>query len=131
MPLSKGWHPLTTFVRPALLGAHAQVGFAENIDTILGKLYENADEARRPQTLLFSATMPRWVQETSRKYLRPDKFSVDLVGKGANSVQTSDTIQHLAIKCPYHERNSTLRDIVQGAAVLGGLGWGALGGDAR
>lgn len=97
------------------------MGFAENIDTILGKLYQNADDIRRPQTLLFSATMPRWVQETSRKYLRPDKFSVDLVGKGANSVQTSDTIQHLAIKCPYHERNSTLRDIVQGASVPGGV----------
>ena len=59
--------------------------------------------------------MPRWVQETSRKYLRKNKLSIDLVGKGSNSVQTSDTIEHLAIRCPYHERASTLADIVHGA----------------
>ena len=113
-----------------------EVGFAEAIDSILGKLYEKGDDdTERPQTLLFSATMPRWVQETSRKYLRKDKLMIDLVGKGVNSVQTSDTIQHYAIRCPYHERASTLRDVVHGTPVLksssaasDGAGWPARGG---
>lgn len=85
-----------------------EVGFAEAIDEILGSLYVNEFH---PQTLLFSATMPRWVRETSRKYLKRDKINIDLVSNQNN--KTAETIQHLAIRCPWQERNATLRDVIQ------------------
>jgi hypothetical protein len=47
-----------------------EMGFQEAVDEILGSVYQ---KEQLPQTLLFSATMPRWVQATSKKYLRPDK----------------------------------------------------------
>ncbi len=34
----------------------------------------------KPQTLLFSATMPSWVRDASRKYMNAEQKMVDLVG---------------------------------------------------
>ena len=45
----------------------------------------------KPQTLLFSATVPRWVQRTARKYLRSDIVKLDLVGEG--TVRTATTVE--------------------------------------
>lgn len=47
-----------------------QVGFSEAIEQILSSLYKDNS---KPQTLLFSATMPKWVRDTSRKYLAENK----------------------------------------------------------
>ena len=44
-----------------------------------------------PQTLLFSATLPRWVHDTAKKYLRPDCKHLDLVCDDA--VKTSQTVK--------------------------------------
>jgi len=85
-----------------------EVGFAEAVDEILGTLYE---QELQPQTLLFSATMPKWVKDTAKKYLKKDKVVVNLIGD--DSVKTSETIQHFAIKCPFSERASTVGDVVQ------------------
>ena len=49
------------------------------------------DAKSSPQTLLFSATLPDWVQETARKYMKEDVKSIDLVGK--ERVRTSTTVQ--------------------------------------
>ena len=87
-----------------------EMGFAEAVDEILKSLYVDANN--KPQTLLFSATMPRWVRETARKYLAEDKISVDLVSN--EQQKTSTTIQHLAIKCPWTERPTTIRDVLKG-----------------
>ena len=35
----------------------------------------------KPQTLLFSATVPTWVSKASKKYMGEDKKLVDLVGE--------------------------------------------------
>ncbi|MFS8022796.1 putative RNA helicase [Helianthus anomalus] len=40
------------------------VGFEEDVETTLEKL------PPQRQSMLFSATMPRWVQKLSRKYLK-------------------------------------------------------------
>jgi len=45
----------------------------------------------KPQTLLFSATVPSWVQRTARKYLRSDIVKLDLVGEG--TVRTATTVE--------------------------------------
>ena len=67
-------------------------------------LYVFADRAQQPQTLLFSATCPPWVQKTSRKYMRPDMTEhVDTIGSSFN--KTATTVQHLAIRCNWQERD--------------------------
>jgi len=49
------------------------------------------DTASNPQTLLFSATLPHWVHETAKKYLRPDRRHFDLVCD--DTVKTSKTVR--------------------------------------
>ena len=41
--------------------------------------------------LLFSATIPEWVQETADKYMSRDRVIVDLVGK--NAVRTAINVE--------------------------------------
>jgi ATP-dependent RNA helicase DDX21 len=59
--------------------------------------------------LLFSATIPRWIQEVARKAMAPDFITIDLAKDLKN--KTSKTVEHLAINCPYHNRLSALADI--------------------
>lgn len=59
---------------------------------------------------MFSATIPRWVHEISGKYLAKDRFFIDMIKLNGN--QTSETIQHLAINCPYHQRTQVIGDVV-------------------
>ena len=51
----------------------------------------SADREKSPQTLLFSATLPRWVYEMSQKYMKNEVKKVDMVG--TERVQTSTTVQ--------------------------------------
>jgi len=53
----------------------------------------------KPQTLLFSATVPRWVQRTARKYLRSDIVKLDLVGEGTVRTATSVQVRHACSLC--------------------------------
>jgi ATP-dependent RNA helicase DDX21 len=89
-----------------------EMGFAEHVDEILKTVYQ---QEAPPQTLLFSATMPRWVRDTAKKYQKADKVTVDLIG--GDDVKTSSTIQHLAIKCSYQERAQTIGDVVQSKQI--------------
>ncbi|PNY01215.1 DEAD-box ATP-dependent RNA helicase 53-like protein [Trifolium pratense] len=50
-----------------------QVGFQEDVEKILERL-----PAKR-QTLMFSATMPSWIKQLTRNYLK-DPLTIDLVG---------------------------------------------------
>ncbi|XP_010532528.1 PREDICTED: DEAD-box ATP-dependent RNA helicase 53-like isoform X2 [Tarenaya hassleriana] len=50
-----------------------QVGFAEDVETILEKL------PVKRQTMMFSATMPNWIRGLTQKYLK-DFLTIDLVG---------------------------------------------------
>ena len=49
------------------------MGFSEDVETILSSVPEQR------QTLLFSATMPSWVKNITRRYLQNPAL-VDLVG---------------------------------------------------
>merc|ERR1739838_715872 len=76
------------------------MGFAEDIEKILASAYDlsTRESGKKPQTLLFSATVPSWVRNIANKYLETDKLEeVDLVGEGGN--QTSTTVDHLAVRC--------------------------------
>lgn len=62
-----------------------------------------SDRDLPPQTLLFSATCPSWVYKTAEKYMRKEQTAhVDTIGSSVN--RTSTTVEHLAIRCQYHDR---------------------------
>jgi ATP-dependent RNA helicase DDX21 len=60
--------------------------------------------------LLFSATVPKWVQDVARSMLKPGHGHVDLVRDLKN--KTAKKVEHLAIQCPYQVRMATLADIL-------------------
>jgi len=59
---------------------------------------------------MFSATVPRWVQQICSMFLKPAYHMLDLVKDLKN--KTSRTVAHLAINVPYHNRVSALADIL-------------------
>ncbi|XP_046359627.1 nucleolar RNA helicase 2-like [Haliotis rufescens] len=87
------------------------MGFLESVEEILKGAYDREKESSHPQTLLFSATLPPWVRQTANKYMRDDVKKVDLIGKQTN--KTATTVEHMAIKCSYHDRAGTIGDIIQ------------------
>lgn len=90
------------------------MGFSEDIEKVIEELYSQQDthdvKEKKFQTVLFSATIPRWVHDIARKYLSESRLFVDMVK--LNGCQTSETIQHLAINCPYHQRIQVIGDVV-------------------
>lgn len=38
------------------------------------------ENQEKPQTLLFSATLPDWVEKTAKKYMTRDRKLVDVIG---------------------------------------------------
>uniref|UniRef100_A0A8C9NFN4 RNA helicase n=1 Tax=Serinus canaria TaxID=9135 RepID=A0A8C9NFN4_SERCA len=86
------------------------MGFAEQVEEILGSSYKKGSE-NNPQTLLFSATCPRWVYDVAKKYMRDEYEQIDLVGK--KTQRTATTVEHLAIQCRSSQRAGALGDIIQ------------------
>jgi ATP-dependent RNA helicase DDX21 len=52
-------------------------GFQEDIEKVFEYIEKHAP--RKTQNLLFSATIPSWVLDLSRKYLSSDRKFVDLI----------------------------------------------------
>lgn len=92
-----------------------------------------AKASKKPQVLLFSATMPREVAATSAKFMTADRVLINTVGTANKTaegyvenlkedlaeiiVEFSLRVTHLCIKCHYHERPSIIADVLQ---VYGG-----------
>lgn len=84
------------------------MGFQEDVERILGA----CTSTKMKQTLLFSATIPRWVSGLAQKYMRKDAtVTVDTVSDDKN--RTNESITHLALQCPPFERANTIADIVK------------------
>ncbi|NWR59102.1 DDX21 helicase, partial [Bucorvus abyssinicus] len=86
------------------------MGFAEQVEEILGFAYKKGSE-NNPQTLLFSATCPRWVYDVAKKYMKDEYEQIDLIGK--KTQRTAMTVEHLAIQCRSSQRAGVLGDIIQ------------------
>ncbi|KAM8806378.1 nucleolar RNA helicase 2-like [Eudromia elegans] len=86
------------------------MGFAEQVEEILGFAYKKGSEDN-PQTLLFSATCPRWVYDVGKKYMKGEYEQIDLIGK--KTQRTATTVEHLAIQCRWSQRPAVLGDIIQ------------------
>lgn len=63
------------------------------------------------QTLLFSATMPRWVTELTKKFLKPAFKRVDLIGD--DKLKAATTVQHLMLPCHWTQRASLVTELVK------------------
>ena len=51
------------------------MGFVDDVEKILG-----AGVPEGVQTLLFSATLPAWVKDITKRFLQPSHVIIDLVG---------------------------------------------------
>lgn len=95
-------------------------GFQEDIERILKNAGDDlAVEQRRMdeiQFLLFSATIPRWVEKISGKFMKPDVARIDMVQGSEN--MTSMTVEHLCIS--FSDKNQKISSIGDVVMVYGG-----------
>lgn len=68
------------------------------------------------QFCLFSATIPRWVKAVAEGNLKRSYRIVDLAQNLKN--KTSQTVNHLSINCPYHNRLAVLADLCKSKQFL-------------
>ena len=90
------------------------MGFKDDIQKVCDAMGQ--DSHQRRQVLLFSATLPPWVQKVAQQYMRKDKLvQVDLV-QGEDAKASTD-VRHVAIPCHWSSMPSTVADCL---AVYGG-----------
>ena len=83
------------------------MGFVEDVETILTA---NVD-AEKVQTLLFSATLPQWVQDVKRRFLKQNHVTVDLVGSDVMKASTS--VRHMLLPSHWSQRSSLVSELVK------------------
>ena len=81
-------------------------GFADDVETLMGGMPKGAD---RPQTLLFSATVPPWVKDLARTNLN-NPHDVDLVGNSRQKV--AEGVTHVAVTATARQRSTMLADLI-------------------
>lgn len=59
------------------------MGFVEDVEKILTAV----EDKENIQTLLFSATLPPWVRQITKRFLKPSHKIVDLIGDDKIKVQ--------------------------------------------
>lgn len=85
-----------------------KLGFKEDIEKILLKARAECDHDI--QMALFSATVPGWVRDIAREFMKPNFRVVDLAQDLSN--KTARNVKHLAIECPWHNRLDALGKIL-------------------
>ncbi|CAM9449933.1 unnamed protein product [Chrysoparadoxa australica] len=83
---------------------------AEEMEKVFKACTTERKTEKRVQTLLFSATMPSWINKVARDYMSADLAKIDLVGN--SEVQASKDVKHMAIPCHWSTRASTISDII-------------------
>ncbi|ONM56476.1 DEAD-box ATP-dependent RNA helicase 7 [Zea mays] len=87
------------------------MGFVDDVELILGMLICKVEDATKVQTLLFSATLPEWVNKLSMRFLKVDRKTVDLVGN--EKLKASASVKHLALPCNKAARAQVIPDIIR------------------
>ncbi|KAL7714529.1 DEAD/DEAH box helicase [Entamoeba marina] len=88
------------------------IGFQEEITKILDEINESRKQQpdQLPlQTLLFSATMPKWVAGITKKYLREDAVTVDV----AADVQVPKNAKHFACNASSITRPYVIANLIR------------------
>ncbi|KAJ8578691.1 hypothetical protein ON010_g518 [Phytophthora cinnamomi] len=88
-----------------------EMGFREDVQKVFTAMeqVENQSSGRR-QTLLFSATIPKWVKDVADKYMQKDREYVNLVKDSDD--QASTDVQHIAIPCHWQGRPTLLANLL-------------------
>ncbi|XP_061997084.1 DEAD-box ATP-dependent RNA helicase 7 [Rosa rugosa] len=84
-----------------------RMGFVDDVEQILGKV----KDVTKVQTLLFSATLPSWVQNISKRFLKSDKKTADLVGN--EKMKASVNVRHIVLPCSSSARVDVIPDIIR------------------
>ena len=78
------------------------IGFQDDIELIMKKIHDEFELAKKStekiQHLLFSATIPRWIEKISSKFMKKNVVFVDMI-KGSET-HTSKTVEHLSLVFP-------------------------------
>jgi ATP-dependent RNA helicase DDX21 len=91
-----------------------KLGFKEDVEKILGKVRSECPKGL--QILLFSATVPEWVKDIAREYMKPNFRVVDLAQDLKK--KTARNIRHIAIECPYKDRIEALSKVRKFCAFI-------------
>ncbi|CAN7089890.1 unnamed protein product [Brassica rapa subsp. narinosa] len=83
-----------------------RMGFVDDVELILG----NVEDPKKVQTLLFSATLPSWVQTIAARFLKQDKKTIDLVGN--DKMKASNSVRHIALPCSKQAMSRLIPDII-------------------
>ncbi|KXZ51538.1 hypothetical protein GPECTOR_12g501 [Gonium pectorale] len=98
-----------TAVRYAILDeadSMLDMGFEQDMETILGAMPAGKDR----QTLLFSATLPKWVKSVAKRY-QQNPLTIDLVGE-ENTGKLADTIRLLVQQVDSSQKVSALQGLL-------------------
>ena len=97
------------------------MGFVDDVEFILSNGKPPGSEAAAAagvapviQTLLFSATLPSWVADVARRFLRADRETVDLVG--SSTLKAAESVTHLLCHCAWQERTALIADTIRARA---------------
>ncbi|KAJ2079298.1 hypothetical protein H4R24_003875 [Coemansia sp. RSA 988] len=85
------------------------IGFKDDMEKVL-KTIKQQREGSSYQTLLFSATVPEWVNQVARDFMRSDHKKIDLIG--SQKLKTSETITYMATMTPWKMRQEVVADLV-------------------
>ncbi|XP_042452532.1 DEAD-box ATP-dependent RNA helicase 7-like [Zingiber officinale] len=83
-----------------------KMGFVNDVELILRKV----EDAKKVQTLLFSATLPDWVKKISARFLKKDKKTADLIGN--QKLKASANVRHLVLPCSPSVRQKLIPYII-------------------
>lgn len=91
-------------------------GFQEDIEEILDGVKHDLKDVDRTledvQFLLFSATVPRWVEKIAMRFMKKDLVRVDMVKN--STIKTSTTVSHLCMNFPSKDQKiKAIGDIVK------------------
>lgn len=87
-----------------------EMGFREDVQKVFAAMEKvHSESAGRRQTLLFSATIPKWVKDVAAMYMQKPEF-VNLVKDSDD--QASTDVQHIAIPCHWQGRPTLLANLL-------------------
>merc|ERR1712193_305436 len=83
------------------------MGFQKDIEQIFTYAYTKSN---KPQTLLFSATLPGWVRDLTRRYTSENMQQFDLI---TSAVKSAILVDHKAVKCQWRQHPEIVKHFVK------------------
>eukprot|EP01069_Polyplicarium_translucidae_P004983 Polyplicarium_translucidae@DN2697_c0_g1_i6.p1 len=91
-----------------------EMGFRDDVDKILEFVAEGITNGKRKkgiQFLFFTATLPKWVKDLSKIYMK-NPVIVDVMENGGSNEGTPSAIRNYAMSCTGAQKNEILKDVV-------------------